>query len=152
MPGGFFFHEGSWVVVHAVAHFKAHTEFLGKLDRAALHYLAAAAGHFEHLIVADLGDLGGDLHDAWVAGVDTIHVGKNLAQVGFHSGSHGDGGEVAAATAQRGDVAIGGLALEACDDHYMAIIKHLMHGVRRDGGDTSLGMHAIGGDARLGTR
>ena len=30
--GGFFFHEGSGVVVHAVAHFKAHTKFVRELD------------------------------------------------------------------------------------------------------------------------
>ena len=39
---GFFFHDGSWVVVEAAAHLEDHSEFLGELDRTGLHDLGAA--------------------------------------------------------------------------------------------------------------
>ena len=102
---GFFFHNRSWVVVQAGAHFEDDAEFLGELDRARLHDLGAEAGQFEHLVVGNLVQLLRVGHDARIGGVDAVHVRVNLAEIRLQRGGQGDGGEVRAAAAQRGDLA-----------------------------------------------
>ena len=136
-------------MVHAVAHFKAHTKFVGKLDAAALHHFGAGGGHFEHLLIADLGDLLCALHDTRIAGIDAIDIGVDLAKVSFDGRCHGDGGQIAAATTQRGDFSAGGLALEAGEHDDVAFVEHFLHGIGRDVDDAGLRVHAVGGNACL---
>ena len=63
----------------------------------------------------------------------------------------GDGREVTAAAAQRGDAPIRRLALEARHDHDVAVLEVRVDLLRRDVGDLRLGVDAIGNDARLRT-
>ena len=125
---------------------KIDAKFLRKLDGARLHDLRAARGHLEHLVVADLVDLLRVRHDARIAGIDAIHVRKDLANVGLDRRGDGDRGEIAAAAAERGDAAIGRLALEAGDDDDVAVLEMLVNLLGRDVGDLRLGMHAVGDD------
>ena len=114
-----------------------------------MHDFGAAAGHFKHLVVGEFVHFAGVFHHARVAGEDAFHVGENLAQVGFDRGGDGDGGEVGAAPAQRGRLAVVGFALESGNDDDVSCVEKLVDLVRRDVADLRLGMDAVGDDARL---
>jgi len=137
--GGFFFHEGSGVVVEAGADFEHDAKFLGELDAATLHDFRAEAGELEHLVVGNLGELLRVGDNAGVGGIDAIDIGVNLAEVGLQRGGEGDGGEVGTAAAERGDLAFGGHALEARDDDDVAGVEKLVDFLGRDVGDLGLG-------------
>src|SRR5207248_1786446 len=61
--------------------------------------------------------------DARIARINAVHVGVDLAEVGFHRGCEGDRGEVAAAATEGGDALIPGFALEAGDDADIAVVE-----------------------------
>ena len=54
----------------------------GELDAAQGQHLAAGAGHLEHLVEVDVGQLAGLRHDARVGGEHAGDVGVDLARVG----------------------------------------------------------------------
>ena len=54
----------------------------GELDAAQRQHLAAGAGHLEHLVEVDVGQLAGLRHDARVGGEHAGDVGVDLAAVG----------------------------------------------------------------------
>ena len=112
----FFFDEGAGVVVEAAADFEEDAKFFGEFDAARLHDFGAGRGHFEHFVVADLGDFLRAGNDARVGGVNAIDVGENLAEVGLGGGGEGDRGEVGAAASEGGDAAVDRFALEPGDD------------------------------------
>jgi hypothetical protein len=122
---GFFFHNGSWVMVETGAHLKDDSELFGKLHGTALHDLGAARGHLQHFVVGDLVDFGGVLHHARVARVDAVDVGENLAEVRLDGGSDGDRRQIRAAAAEGGDAAVGRLALKPGDDDDVAAAQRL---------------------------
>ena len=86
-------------------------------------------------------------HDAGIAGEDAVDVGENLAGVGIQSSSQGDRGEISAATAERGRVAIGILTLKAGDDDDVIVGQQLVNLFRRDICNPRSGVGAIGQDA-----
>ena len=114
-----------------------------------MHDFAAAAGHFEHFVEADLVEFFGGGDYAGVAGIDAVHVGKDLAEVGLHGGCDGDGGEVAAAAPEGGDALVFGLALEAGDDADIALGEVLFELLGGEVGDFGAGVDAVGDDAGL---
>ena len=146
---GFFFHNGSWVVIETGADFEHDAEFFGELDRARLHHLRAKAGQFEHFVVGNFLELARARHDARVGGVNAIDVRVNLAKVGLERRGQGDGRQVRTAAAQRGDLPFGSLSLKTGDDDHVALIEQLMDLLGGDVLNLGLGVNAIGDDARL---
>src|ERR1700677_2172015 len=120
---GFFFHNGSWVVVQAGTNFKDDAEFFGELDGAGLHDFGAEAGEFEHLVIRNFIELARVGDDAGVGGVNAINVRVNLAKVSLERGGKGDRGEVGAAAAKSGNVAGRSLALKTGNDDDIAGVK-----------------------------
>ena len=105
--GDFLFHDGSWVVVKGGADFENDVVLGRKFDRARLHDLAAERGELEHLVVADFRRAScAVLHHARIGGVDAVHVGVDLALVRLDRRGERDGGEIRAAAAERGDLAV----------------------------------------------
>ena len=98
-----------------------------ELDGPRLHHLRALVGELEHLLVADDLQLPRAGDDAGVGSVDAANVGENLASRGVEAGGKGDGSGVGAAAAEgRGLVLVGlagGQALEAGDDHDLAVVE-----------------------------
>src|SRR5882724_11196730 len=148
---GFFFHNGSWVIVQAGTDFKDDAEFLGEFHRARLHDLGAEAGEFEHFIVGNLVELARAGHDARVGGINAVNVRVYLAQVGLERGGERDGRQIGSAPAQRGDVSGGGLSLEPGHDDHITGVQHGMDLFGFDGLDFGLGMDVVRLDARLRT-
>ncbi len=99
---------------------KRHVVLLGKLHRPRLQHRCAQAGQLEHFVVADAVDLARVFHDPRVGGVDAVDVGVVLADVGLEHRAEGDQRRIAAAAAQRGEIALGRDALEAGDDDDLA--------------------------------
>ena len=114
-----------------------------------MHDLGTGRGHFEHLVVGNLGEFAGVFDDARIAGIDAVHIGEDLADIRLEGGCHGDGGEVRATTAQRVNHAIRGDSLEAGDDEGFPFIEETAHqrGVHVE--DAAAGVGAGGADARL---
>ncbi len=149
---GFFFHNGSWVVVKAGAHLEGDAEFFREFHRAALHDLGAAGGHFEHFVVGYFLDFGGVFDNPRIAGVDAVDIGENLAEVRLDGGGDGNGGEVGPAAAEGGDGPLGGFALKPGDDDDVAFFESFEHAFRRNRGDFRLRVRLARDDARLGAR
>ncbi len=97
----------------AVQHPQGHLVFAGKFHRADLQHLGAHAGHFQHLLEGDPVQPAGAVHHPRVGGVDTVHVGVDLAFIRFEGGGQRHGGGVGTAAAQGGDIAVLVHALEA---------------------------------------
>ena len=129
-----------------------HAVLLGELDRPRVHHPRAQAGQLEHLVVADAVDLAGLGDDPRVGGVDAVDVGVDLAGVGAQHGGQGHGRRVGAAAAQRRDVVVLVDALEAGDDHDLALAQRLGHPLGRDVPDAGLGVEAVGRPGRSGPR
>ena len=76
----------------------------GELDAAQGEHLAAGAGHLEHLVEVDVGQLASLRHDARVGGEHAGDVGVDLAAVGPERSRKRDRRGVAAAATERGDL------------------------------------------------
>ena len=96
----------------------------GVFHAAQHQHLGAARRHLEHLLVADRVQPARVGHDPRVGGEDAVDVGVDLADVGIERRGQRDGGGVRAAAAERGDV-LGVLAdaLEAGDQHDVALVE-----------------------------
>ncbi len=112
--------------------FKDHAEFFGEFHRARLHDFGAEAGEFEHFVVGNLVELLRIGDQARVGGINAINVGINLAQVGFQRGGEGNGREIGAAAAERGDLTFESLALEPGDDDHIALLQQFVDFFRGD--------------------
>ena len=53
------------------------------LDRARLQDLGALRRHFEHLLVRDFSQLARLFNDARVGRIDAVHIGEDIAALGF---------------------------------------------------------------------
>ena len=146
---GFFFHDGSPVVVETAAHLERHFEFFGEFDRAGLHDLGSATGHFEKLVVSDLLDLLGIRHHTRVAGINAVDIRVDLAHVGLESRRNGDGCEVGAAASKCGDLPLERLALESGDDADIALVEKFADLPWGDVGDFCLCVNTACDDSRL---
>ena len=125
-----------------------------ELDGPDLHDLGALVGEFEHLLVADDGELAGVGDEPRVGGVDAPDVGEDLAAVGLERGGQGDRGRVAAAAAQGRDllVAHGAAALWPWNPATMTTLPPSIScadASRLDAGDAGPAVRAVGRDAGL---
>src|SRR5690606_34076894 len=100
---------------------------LRELDGAQLHDLGARPGELHEFVVGDFLQLPGGGDDARVGGVDAVHIGEDLAEIRLEGGGEGDGGKVGPAAAEGGDLALGGLALEAGDDDDVAGVEQAVN-------------------------
>ena len=119
----FGFHDGSWVGVETAADLEYNIKLFGEFHGPRLHDFRAERGHFQHFVVADFKNLFGVGDDAGIGGIDAVHIGVNLTDIGFHCGGDGNGAEVAATTTECGDVAVGRFPLEAGNDDGMAGVE-----------------------------
>lgn len=148
--GGFFFHNGSGIVVEAGSNFKGDAEFFGEFNGSALHNFGARAGEFKHFVIRDFLDFFGLRKDAGVGGVNAVDVGVDLAKVGADGGGDGDGGKVGSAAAECGEASVLGLPLEAGDDDDVAGVEELVDLFGGDVLDSGFGVDAVGLNASLG--
>ena len=88
---------------HPQADAKPHRQ----LDRAGLQHLGPQRGQFQHLLKGDLVELARLVRDARVRRVNAIHIGVDVATLGLERGRKGHRSCVRAATAKRGDPALG---------------------------------------------
>ena len=88
-------------------------------------------------------------HDARIGGVDAVDVGADLAVLGAERGRHRDGRRIAAAAAERRDLAPVGHALIAGDDHDLAARELVLDAERPDLDDARVDVAVVGDDARL---
>ena len=119
------------------------------LDRAGGHHAGARGRHLEHLVEADARQLARAGDDAWVGGVDAEDVGVDLAVVGAERGRERDGGRVGAAAAERRHLERRRDALEAGDEHDLALVERLVDAARAHLDDLGLAVHGVGDDPRL---
>jgi hypothetical protein len=89
------------------------------------------------------------LNDPWVASVDAVDVGVNLADIGLDGGGNGNCGKVAPASAESGDPAIGSFPLETGHNADESLLQVSVQTARSDIGDLGLRVHAVGDDPRL---
>ncbi len=120
-------------------------------DRTRLHHFRAETGEFEHFVVGNFIELARAGHDARVGGIDAVHVGVNLAEVGLQCRCQRDRGQVRAAAAKRRDLAIGCFTLETGDDDHVAVVEVSMNLLGRDVLNLGLGVNAVSQDASLRT-
>jgi hypothetical protein len=120
-----------------------------QLDRACLQDLGALRGHLEHLLISHLVDLARSLDDSWVACVDAIDVGIDVAAVSLERGRQGHCRRIGAAAAERRNAAIGSDALEARHDRHFTRHHRLGQLDRVDLEDARLGMSRVGSDGQL---
>ena len=88
-------------------------------------------------------------HDARVGGVDAVDVGADLAVLGAERRGHRDRGRVAAAAAERRDLAPVGHALIAGDDDDLAARELVLDAERPHLDDARVDVAIVGDDARL---
>src|SRR2546425_83677 len=108
--------------------------------------------HLEHLVVRDAGELLGVGDDGGVGGVDAVHVGVDLAHLGFEGGRERHGGEVRAAAPERRDLVLVGQPLEPRDDGDLARVEGLADALGADLSDPCPRVGAVGADRRLESR
>ncbi|KIU01504.1 hypothetical protein QU38_01280, partial [Staphylococcus aureus] len=116
-----------------------------------LEHLGPDAGKLQHLLVRHLPELAGPGHDARIGGVDTVHIGVDVAAIRVDRSRHCHRRGVRAATAERGDAvaAVIGDALETGDHRDLAARPALFQAGGVDRPDARLGMGGIGVDRHL---
>ena len=77
------------IAVDARAYFQFYRIFFGHLHRPVVQDVGAAGGQLQHLVVGDLVQLVRVRHNAWVGGVDAVHVGVNFTFVRLHRRCNG---------------------------------------------------------------
>ena len=92
-----------------------------------MHDFGAGGCHFQHFVIGNFREFAGVGDDAWVAGVDAVDIGEDLADIGLEGGGDGDGGEVRAAAAEGVDHAVRGYALESGDDEGFFLVEEAAH-------------------------
>ena len=124
----------------------------GIFNAAQHQHLRATCGHLEHLFERDRRQVAGVRDDAGISGVDAVHVGVDLADIGVESRGKCHGGGVGPTTPQRGDV-LGVLrdTLEARDENDLALVERRPYAAGRDVDDLGLAMAAGGDHTRLRT-
>src|SRR3990167_5368889 len=141
--GGGFFIQVDVPGREARKHTQGHLVLAGKFHRTDLQHLAAHACHFQHLFKAHTQQAARFGHHARVGRVHAVHVGVDQAFGRLQGCGHGHGRGVAAATAERGDVAVRIHALEAGDDDHLAGIQIGAHAQVVDRFDARLGVGAV---------
>ena len=119
-----------------------------QLDGARVH-LRAVARQLQHLLESDFVQFRRFGDEARVGGVDSLHIGIDLASSRAQPGGDGYGGEIGRAPSERGYVHVFGDALESGDDHYFAVRQLVRDTLRRKPGDLRHAEGVGGSDARL---
>ena len=132
-------------------HQDGHVVQLTQLDRPRVHDARAELRQLEHLLVANLGHLARIRHHARVGRVDALDIGIDLAALGVQRARQCHRGRVRSAAAERGDVLVFGDALEAGDDHHLAVAQLRRDALRVDVGDARARKHSRRANAGLGT-
>ena len=114
-----------------------------------MHDLRAAAGHLEEFVVGDRIDLARLRHHPRIAGVNAVHIGVDLANVGLQRRRDGDRRQVGPAAAERGDLPLVRLPLEPGDDADIPFLEVVFHLPRGDVGDLGFRVDAACDDAGL---
>ncbi len=126
-----------------------HVVFAGEFHRTNLQHLGTQAGHFQHFLEGDAVQTAGGVHDPRVGGVNPVHIGVDLALVGFERRRQGHRGGVRAAPAQGGDVAVLVDALEAGHHAHPAGVEIGAHLAVVDLFNAGLGVGVVGADGDL---
>ena len=119
--------QRAWDVLETRPHHHLHAELLGKLDRPRVHHAGPEARQFEHLVVGNRAQPPGLRQHPRVGGVDPVHVGVDLAEIGVEHRRERDGRGVGAAAAEGGDVAVLVDPLETGRDHHRPGIEQGFH-------------------------
>ena len=114
-----------------------------------MHDAGALGGGFEHFLGGDVGEASGVGLDAWVGGVDALNIGVDLDLPGAEGCAEGDGGGVGAAASEGGEVGFGARALEAGDDHDVAVGEFAGDALGVDVADAGASVGVVGEDAGL---
>ena len=123
---------------------------LPHLHRAGLHDTGTETSHFQHLAVGDLLHLARILAHPRVSRENPFHIGEDLTGIRPKGTGQGHRRGVRAAASQGHRIAILIRPLEACNDDDVSLLQLLLHTVRLDVKDASLGMHGIGPHANHG--
>ena len=142
-------HEGARLVVERGAAVDSDSVLAGELDAALVQDTCAGSCHLEHLLVGDDVDLLGLGGNAGVGTVNAVDIGVDLANVGMDARGDGHGCGVRAASAERGDVAVGIDALEAGDDDDLVLLEGLLDALGVDLADLGLAVDVVGDKAHL---
>src|SRR5690606_14670722 len=111
--------------------------------------LRAEAGEFEHFLESDAIEPPCIADHARVGGIDSVHVGENLALVRTECGCERHAGGIRAAATERGDIAFVVDALEAGHDNHPALLQIAEYAILVNRPDASLGVGAVREDADL---
>ena len=115
--GTFFLGGCPPALVETRAHFEFNAELFSKFHGARLHYLCAAAGHFEQFVVSDLVEFLRFFYNSRIAGENSIDVGEDLTRIGVQGARQRNRRQVRAAASQRRGFAFWSLPLKTRDDH-----------------------------------
>ena len=121
----------------------------GELHRTDLQHLGTEAGHFQHLFKGDLVQTLGHGHHTRVSGIDTVHIGVDLAFIGLQRRCQCHAGGVRTATPEGSDVALLVHTLEACYNYHATGLQIRTDFLIVDLQNARLGMRAVGQDAHL---
>src|SRR5690606_37166238 len=141
---------GPGTLFETVQHTQWHVVFAGELNRSDLQHLGAQAGHLEHFLEGDLFQAAGAVHYPRVGGVDTVHIGVDLAFVRLQRRRQGHASGIGAATTEGGDIAVGIHTLEASNNHHLARVQLAPQPGFIYMLDACLAEGAVGLDAHLG--
>ena len=123
--------------------------FASKLHSPQLKNLGTLAGHFQHLFKGNPIQAARILNHPGVGGVDTVHIGINLALIGFQSRRQGHRRGIRAATAERGDITLVITALKTSDHDHSSLAQIVQNALGANVGDSSLSVNVIGDDSNL---
>jgi hypothetical protein len=122
---------------------------VGELDRSQGEHVRPGAGHLEHLVEVDLGQLAGLGNDPRVGGEHAGHVGVDLTRIGVERLGERRRRQVGGAAAHRGDLLVGGDPLEPGDHAHLALGQGGAHPVALDLEDLGLAVRRVGDDPDL---
>jgi hypothetical protein len=122
------------------------------LDRPRHQHLRARRRELEHLLVRHRIELACSRRDPRVGREDAVDVGVDLADVGAERRRERNRRRVGAAAAEGRRIGVGRDALEAGDDHDLAVRERGAHALRPDLDDSRLPVRGVGEDPGLGSR
>ena len=126
--------------------------FAGKFHRADLQNLAAQARQLQHFFKRDGIHAARFGHHARVGGVNAVHIGVDLAFVGFERGGKRHRRCVRAAAPQRGNIARAADALKARHNHHRALRQIGAHFVAVNRFNAGFGVRCVGFHGNLPAR
>lgn len=114
-----------------------------------MQYIGTQRSQLEHFIVGDLIDLERIGNDAGVGGVDALHIGVDLAEIGIESGCQCHCTGIRTAPSQGGDISVLVDALETGHDDDVALIQFIAEPLGVDAAHPGSTMGTVGMDTGL---